>query len=364
MLDGVNVTDPVTGTFSLNFNYDAMEQLEVITGLRRGVASNLGGTINSSPKTGSNQLEFDTSVYYETAAWAPKMDARFAADGADLAPTDFDSQFSTMSFNGLISGPVVRDKAFLAVSYTMERSLIARVGIDLPRDYEGHYVYAKLTMQPTASNRFTVLSQIQPTTVDNTSQSNRFVKPDAQSRQAQGGIVASAQWDWFPATDVTVESKLTVQQNYIETGGVPCTHNKRLGYNPCEPDELENTYDYTTPGRLGINNAYNSGNYYFFHFDDRTRWRVESKVSALDQQIPILTGDHDFKAGFELTSSAGTARSATRTTSCTTTGTASPTIPPRSRTTTGLRRAASPTSRWRRALRRLRLRTSTSPSTT
>lgn len=300
MMDGVNVTDPVTGTFSLNFNYDAMEQLEVITGaFDAEYASNLGGIINLVTRTGSNQLEFDTSVYYETAAWAPKMDARFAADGADLAPTDFDSQFSSMSFNGLISGPVVRDKAFLVVSYSMTRSLIARVGIDLPRDYENHNLYAKLTMQPTAANRFTVLSHIQPTTIDNTTQNNRFVNPDAQSRQAQGGILASAQWDWFPATDVTVESKLTVQQNYIEQGGVPCTHNKRLGYNPCEPDELENTYDYTTPGRLGINNAYNSGNFYYFDFDDRTRWRAESKVSALDQQIPFLIGDHDFKAGFE-----------------------------------------------------------------
>ena len=141
MLDGVNVTDPVSGTFSLNFNYDAMEQLEVVTGaFDAEESSNLGGVIKIVTKTGSNQLEFDTSIYYETAAWAPKMDARFGADGADLAPTDFDSQFSSMSFNGLISGPVVRDKAFLVVSYTMERSLIARVGIDLPRDYEGHYV--------------------------------------------------------------------------------------------------------------------------------------------------------------------------------------------------------------------------------
>jgi hypothetical protein len=31
MLDGVNITDPVTGTFSLNFNYDAIEQIEVLT---------------------------------------------------------------------------------------------------------------------------------------------------------------------------------------------------------------------------------------------------------------------------------------------------------------------------------------------
>jgi hypothetical protein len=31
MLDGVNITDPVTGTFSMNFNFDSIEQIEVIT---------------------------------------------------------------------------------------------------------------------------------------------------------------------------------------------------------------------------------------------------------------------------------------------------------------------------------------------
>ena len=31
-MDGVNTTDPITNTFSLNMNYDLIEEVQVITG--------------------------------------------------------------------------------------------------------------------------------------------------------------------------------------------------------------------------------------------------------------------------------------------------------------------------------------------
>ncbi|MCB9762699.1 MAG: TonB-dependent receptor [Alphaproteobacteria bacterium] len=300
MLDGVNITDSVTGTFSMNFNFDAIEQIEVITGaFDAEYPSNLGGLINIVTDTGGNTLEFDTSVYYENANWAPKIDARYAADGAELAPTGFDSQFQTLQINAKISGPIVRDKAWFVVSYSMERSLIANVGIDLPRDYEGHYLLAKITTQPNAANRITTLFQTDPTTIDNQEQGDRFTRPEAQDRQAQGGWLGSLQWDWFPTPDIIVESKATYQQSFIENYGVPCTHNQRLGYHPCEAEEPENDIDFDTPGRTGAYNAFNSQNYVRYYFDDRQRYRVESKASFLQREIPVLRGSHDFKVGAE-----------------------------------------------------------------
>lgn len=300
MIDGINVTDPVTGTFSLNFNFDAIEQLEVITGaFDAEYPSNLGGIVNIVTDTGGNTLEFETNIFYSNGNWAPKMDARFSADGVQLAPTGFDSQFNTYSIGAKISGPIVRDKAWFIISYNAVRSRIANVGIDLPRDYEGHYVLGKITAQPSAAHRFTVFMQTNPTTIDNGIQGDRFVQPNAQSRQGQGGIVASVQWDWFITPESFLETKATYQKSYIESSGVPCTHDKNLGYHPCEADELENTIDLETPGRLGLFNAFNSQNYYFYQFDDRYRYRAESKLSLLQKVLPVLPGSHDFKVGFE-----------------------------------------------------------------
>lgn len=300
MIDGINVTDPVTGTFSLNFNFDAIEQLEIITGAFDAEhASNLGGIVNIVTDTGGNTLEFQTNIFYSNGNWAPKTDARYAADGVQIAPTGFDSQFDTYQIGAKVSGPIVRDKAWFIISYNGVRSRIANVGIDLPRDYEGHYVLGKLTAQPSAAHRFTIFMQTNPTTIDNGIQGDRFVNPDAQSRQGQGGVVASLQWDWFVTPESFLETKATVQKSYIESSGVPCTHDRDLGYHPCDADELENTIDLETPGRLGSFNAFNSQNYYFYQFDDRYRYRAESKLSLLQKVLPFLPGSHDFKAGFE-----------------------------------------------------------------
>jgi outer membrane receptor protein involved in Fe transport len=126
MLDGVNITDPVTGTFSLNFNFDSIEQLEVITDAfdpEYGV--NLGGVVNIVTQTGSNNFEFRSGVYHKNGSWSPKQDWRFAADGTTLSPSDFGSKFETWIVGGQISGPIIKDKAWFIASYQMTRSLIA-----------------------------------------------------------------------------------------------------------------------------------------------------------------------------------------------------------------------------------------------
>ena len=113
-------------------------------------------------------------------------------------------------------------------SYQYTRSLISNVGIDLPRDFDGHYVFTKLTAQPSAEHRITVIAQANPTSIDNQLQGDRFVKPDAQMRQAQGGYLTSLQWDWFISPEMFLETKTLLQKTYIEATSVPCTHDGDL----------------------------------------------------------------------------------------------------------------------------------------
>ncbi len=298
MLDGVNITDPVTGTFSLNFNFDAIEQLEVLTNaLDPEYGEGLGGVVNIVTESGGNRLEFDASAWVQTGDWSPRIDARYAADGTEIAPTGFDSQYDTVQVTAKVSGPIVRDRAWFILSYQYDRTLIANVGVPLPRDFDGHYVLGKLTFQPNAAHRFTFLGQTDPTSVDNMSQGNRFIRPEAQGRQYQGGGVLSGQWDWFISPSTFLETKITGQKTFIEVYGVPCTHDQDLGYHPCEPDEEENSLDFTTPGRFGSYNAMNSDNWYYYYFDDRYRYNLTSKFSLLQVEA---AGLHDVKVGVEL----------------------------------------------------------------
>jgi hypothetical protein len=301
MLDGVNITDPVTGTFSLNFNFDAIEQIEVLTSaFDPEYGYNLGGSINVVTRAGGNTLQANTGLYYTNGNWAPKLDARYAADGFPLAATDFDSQYETLRAGSTISGPIVRDKVWYIASYQYSRSLISSSGVELPRDFDGHYVFTKLTAQPTAEHRFTIMGQTDPSTIDNRYQS-RFVKPEAQARQAQGGFLTSVNWDWFISPEMFMETKTLLQKSYIEGSAVPCTHDQDLGYHPCDPTELDNNIDFVTPARDGISNAFSRDNAGYFVFDDRWRGSVESKFSILQLEF---AGTHDLKAGLGIDSTA------------------------------------------------------------
>ena len=300
MLDGINITDPVTGTFSANFNYDAIQQIQVLLGgYEPEYGISLGGIINLVTESGNNNLQFDTSVYYQNRVGAPRIDARYAADGFRIAPTGFDSQFSIAQINAKVSGPIVRDRAWFLFSYSGERSLIANAGVAVPRDYDGNYILGKLTVQPSSEHRFSGLIQMNPTSIDNGIQNSIYVRPEAQQRQYQGGFLGQVKWQWFLSPNTTLDTQAVYQKSFIEVNGVPCTHNTAAGYNPCQSDEQEGDVDWETPGRTGIGGAFDSVNYGYFYFDDRTRVQASSKLSVLSVEDPLKLGTHDFKFGVE-----------------------------------------------------------------
>ncbi len=299
MLDGANITDPVTGTFSVNFNFDAIEQIEVLLGgYMPEYGTSLGGIVNIVTENGTNNLEFATSAFYINGNWRPRMDERFTPDGQTLAPTGFDSEFQLLQVTSKIAGPLVRDKAWFIMSYQHDRSIIANTSVPQTRDYDGHYVLSKLTVQPASEHRFTGLFQLDPTTIDNIDQGDPFQKAESQGRQVQGGMLTQAKWQWFLSSDVNLDTTFNVQKSFIEVNGVPCTHNDKLNYHPCEPGEIEGNVDWETPGRIGVSGAYNSVNFTQFYFDDRWRYTANSKLSLVSVQDP-LGGKHDLKFGVE-----------------------------------------------------------------
>jgi len=299
MLDGANITDPVTGTFSLNFNFDAIQQIEVLLGsYMPEYGTSTGGIINIVTQNGTNNLQFQSAVYYENGTWAPKTDERLAADGVQIAPTGFDSQFELINISSLLSGPLIRDKAWFLLSYNLDRTLIANTGIPQARDYEGHYLLSKLLFQPTPEHRFTLLFQTDPTTVDNIDQSTVFQKAEAQGRQAQGGFVSSGRWQWFLSPELNLDTQLTIQKSFVEQGPVPCTHDRSTDRSPCKAGKIEGSIDWETPGRVGVNGAYNSINWGQYYFDRRWTYDASTKLSVLSVKDKT-GGSHDLKFGLE-----------------------------------------------------------------
>lgn len=297
LLDGINVTDPVTGTFSLNFNFDAIEEIEVITGgYDPEYGESLGAVVSVVTKSGGNQLEVIANGFYSNGSWGPRMDARYAPDGALISPTGFDETAQTGAAGITISGPIVKDRIWFLGSYEYNRTLYSNVGIALPRDFDSHYFFGKLTAQPSSAHRVTFQFGTDPTAIDNINQGDTRVEPEAQDRQAQGGFLASLKWNWFINPETNLETSASFQKTNISQSSVPCTHDGDLGYHPCEADELEGHIDYSTPGRAGINGAYDRDSSGYYYFDDRYRGEIATKFSIL--QFEAL-GKHDIKIGLD-----------------------------------------------------------------
>jgi hypothetical protein len=298
MVDGAVVTDPVTGTFSNNFNYDAIQQIEVTLGGFDAEYNTLGGIVNLTTETGSNNLQFNATAYYENGDWRPRKDARYTPDGYTLGPTGFNSSFQILQLGAKVSGPLVKDKAFFIFSYQHDRSLIALTQMPQRRDYDGHYVLGKITIQPTNEHRLSLLVQSDPTSIDNISQGNPFQKREAQGRQAQGGFTAQLRYQWFPSDKINLDTRLQVTKTTIEVNAVPCTNNFEADRSQCQPGELEGNVDYTTPGRVGAFGAYDSVNWGSIYFDDRFRFNGAIKLAAVNIIDPF-GGKHDLKFGVE-----------------------------------------------------------------
>ena len=300
-LDGAVITDPVTGTFSTNFNFEALQQVETLLGgymPEHGIS--LGGVVNLVTESGSNTPQFNSSIFYTNGDWRPRLDERVSADGARLAPSDFDNTFQSLQIGVMASGPVIRDKAFFMVSYQYNRSQIGVSGTPQRRDFDGNYLYSKLTWQVNSRHRFTASAQLDPTTIDNTTQGTPFIQAGAQGRQAQGGILGSARWLWSLGEGVDVDTQVTAQRSYLENGAVPCSHDRTgrqaADRKRCRPDEAEGEVDWRTPGRLGLGGAFSSVNSSTFDFDDRDRLNLSTALTARAIQDP-LGGMHDLKFG-------------------------------------------------------------------
>jgi hypothetical protein len=105
-VEGINVTDPLTGTFGANLNTEIIQEQKVLTG---GIPAEFAGApgLLSSVVTKSGSNNFSGSVNYYT------QNDSLVADNKHQAG----ATFSTYDTAVTIGGPIVRDKAWFFGSY-------------------------------------------------------------------------------------------------------------------------------------------------------------------------------------------------------------------------------------------------------
>jgi hypothetical protein len=177
--DGINVTDPVTGTFGANLNTEIIQEQKVITG---GIPAEFVGTpgliSNVITKSGSNRFTGSVNYFFQNS--------NLMAENQHGASDEFNTKDNGYTFGG----PLFRDKAWFFGSYRYTQRQDDVSTLDTQQflrsvENEQHQGFAKGTWGPTSRDliSFTYLSD--PTEI--TGRRERDITNALNRSQEQGG---------------------------------------------------------------------------------------------------------------------------------------------------------------------------------
>jgi len=146
-VEGINVTDPVDGTFGANLNTEIIQEQKVLTG---GIPAEFAGApgLLSSVVTKAGSNSFSGSLNYYT------QNDGLVADNEHTP----NASFSTYDTAATFGGPIVRDRAWFFGSYRLinrEDDVVAVGGTTVLRTVsnESRQAFGKLSWQITEKDR-------------------------------------------------------------------------------------------------------------------------------------------------------------------------------------------------------------------
>jgi len=278
LFDGVDATDPVTGTFASNLNSDAIEQVEVMTGgFSAEYGKAMGGIVNAVTKTGGNKFEGTLRFKYSTDS----LDGPF--DPGRPRYTSRDYYEPTLS----IGGPVVKDKLWFFISYqrldlddTAENYTAYNFdteeydSIEVDTSQLWQFYVGKLTWSATPSHNFELSFSSDPMEWYN--YGGIYYLPEAQAEYSQGGDRYGLNWTYIHSSNLYFDTKYGYFDSYIyiepSSGG--------NGEPPVFDRKSKLHY-----------NWYTSSNE-----NDRSKWSLSTAATYVKEN---WKGTHEFKTGFE-----------------------------------------------------------------
>jgi len=207
-VDGLNTTDPVTHTFSLNFGFDAIQEIAIQTGgFEAEYGRAVGGIINVITKWGGNNFSGTADVRYTSDQFTEQgsrlRDVPEGQTPSQLANDKNLRDFRTLNPEGSIGGPIVRDRVwfFGDALRNMNRNQPLGAVAGLTPGVDARYgwnLFGKLTATPlsnqTATFRYTNSYQDERNS-PNTVAGQAFISPEAASFQYQKSEIYNASYD-------------------------------------------------------------------------------------------------------------------------------------------------------------------------
>jgi hypothetical protein len=271
LVDGLNTTDPVTATFGTNFNYDAIQEVNFLTGgFEAEYGQATGGIVNLVTKSGGNEFSGTLDIRYR--------DSSFLESGEHYDPDTTETERRQIS--ATLGGPVIRDKLWFFVSaenidskYTPSYSVLGFQPATY--NYKGWNYIGKMTWQVSNSHRAIFKFSGDPAEIDNAI-SAWYAYPEAERLQKQGGDIYQAELNSVLSDAVLLTAQIGANR-------------QQLSSEPMSGDIDE-------PGYIDAWTGAYFHNYLNYQDSDRDRDEGRLHVSYF---LDDVLGSHEWKAGVE-----------------------------------------------------------------
>ncbi|GAB2508621.1 hypothetical protein GCM10027084_24910 [Pseudoxanthomonas sangjuensis] len=190
LLDGVDVTDPSTGTFGANFNSEIIQEQQVITGGVPAEYAGGSGLISKVvTKSGSDEWHGSLNYYFQNDSLVEKN------------KHNTDSGFSTYDTAFTLGGPIVKEKLWFFASHQKkyrETDVVnAQTGEAMRTvDSDAEYSFFKATWQITDDDRLTATWFRDPTDISGTTNASTLNNRDFAQKQGGDNYKLEYSHDW------------------------------------------------------------------------------------------------------------------------------------------------------------------------
>lgn len=306
LVDGVDITDPVTNTFSANINFDSISSFAILTGGMEAQYNSMGGVINLISAQGSDEFHADASIYanhYRLSA--PAQFGSNAYEGYKPFSTTVRPPTQGYQGNLNVSGPILKEKLWYALSYQYGNNQASvpagpPLNIQAPnRESISQLFRGKLTWAPGSRSRVNLSFMTDPASfpyADFSGSLANYITPLAARIQRQGGWSTILNWEYFPTAETTVRAVAGFQTNTIASGPMGVYGNLNLDAIRRAYNDPTITYDPNRP--LHYND--DDGTYWFNDEDDTSdaRYTLTTDVSV-SQKATLFGQRHEAQAGFQ-----------------------------------------------------------------
>jgi hypothetical protein len=300
MIDGLDITDPITGTFSANINFDSISSIQVMTGAMDAEYNSLGGVINVVTDGGSDdwhavaRLFINNQHFSAGNQYGPQL--YHGIHTFDPTPKPQNEAYQAVLGVG---GPIVKHRLWfnLNVQYDYAKSgqpagapLFTQIAPALSHNIKARL---KLTYAPSDKHRLELSISGDPGFFYNTNQSTAGL-PTTENDQYQGGVFVTLNYHYFVKKNQQFDLSTGFNYEWLKFGAagivgghvshVPNTFSAEANtYNPNAAGHLNNDDGSSWYQGSGIQND----NRYTFQFDPS--YSVRGKAA----------GSHDAKFGLQ-----------------------------------------------------------------